>query len=128
MAWKNCPCGRRFVPRTGSHRYCSPACRERFRVIDGKPSRRQRYGGGHRRLRAAVDVVVQAGEAVCTRCTEPIAPGTPWHLDHDDQTGGYRGPAHASCNSAAGAAKGNLDARMAGAGLDLDASLLSRAW
>jgi hypothetical protein len=112
VAWRDCTCGRRFVPRTGSHRFCTPVCRERYKLATGKRTKQAKYGAEHRRIRAALDVRVQAGLESCTRCGEPIEPGTRWHLDHDDATGAHRGAAHASCNAAAGGAKSNLDARM----------------
>ncbi|HEU5206276.1 MAG TPA: hypothetical protein VFT94_01585 [Gaiellaceae bacterium] len=93
----NCAgCGRTFFRKTGTHRFCTSACRERHRGH----ARRQRYGSGHQRSRAAVAVAVEQGRALCSRCGELIEPGTPWDLDHDDNGNGYLGPSHARCNRA----------------------------
>jgi len=60
----------------------------------------RRYGSTHKRIRAAWARRIAAGEPVaCARCGRWIAPGTPWHLDHDDRNPGqYLGPSHARCN------------------------------
>jgi hypothetical protein len=34
--------------------------------------------------------------------TRLILAGQEWHLDHNDDRTGYRGPAHALCNTSAG--------------------------
>lgn len=55
------------------------------------------------RLKAARTVL--AGRAVCWRCREPIVPGTPWDLGHDDE-GAVAGPEHRSaCNRRAAGLK-----------------------
>jgi hypothetical protein len=91
-------CGRTFTRRTGTHRFCTVACRERHRELD--PARRRRYSAGHQRLRARVAVAVERGTASCSRCGLPIAPGTAWDLDHSDDGRSYLGPSHAACNRA----------------------------
>ena len=63
------------------------------------------YGGQHQKLRAQWKPTVDAGHAWCTEviCLQPtrwIPPGTPWHLAHTPDRGGYRGPAHEQCNIA----------------------------
>jgi hypothetical protein len=63
------------------------------------------YGFPHQQLRAQWDVVVQDGRAFCceTVCVMPkrwIKPGTKWHLAHNEDRSGYKGPAHAKCNLA----------------------------
>src|SRR5262249_20893063 len=68
-----------------------------------KPSR---YGWRHRRERKRVATVVEAGRAICSRCGLAIFAGTEWDLDHDDYADGWVGPAHRSCNRAAGGRKG----------------------
>jgi hypothetical protein len=98
-------CGRRFVPRTGTHRFCTAVCRERARLKVRPPRERARYGAAHRRLRASLAATVQFGLAACVRCGQVIEPGAAWDLDHDD-AGGYLGPAHAGCNRAAGGRAG----------------------
>jgi hypothetical protein len=64
------------------------------------------YDYRHRKLRLQWAHVVDSGQAYCTICGRWIAPGTPWHLDHDDDRRYYRGVAHASCNVKDGARKG----------------------
>ena len=46
--------------------------------------RSRMYGPEHRRLRSALAPLVAAGGMRCVRCGEPIEPGTPWDLGHDD--------------------------------------------
>jgi hypothetical protein len=60
------------------------------------------YGSRHQRLRAYWHPLVQAGQVSCARCGNPIKPGEPWHLDHDDDRRRYLGPSHSACNIAAG--------------------------
>jgi hypothetical protein len=75
----------------------------------------------HRRLRRNIAAKVAAGGVLCWRCEEgapgarlgarpgdpanEIAPGEPWDLGHDDDTGDYRGPEHADCSRRAGVRK-----------------------
>jgi hypothetical protein len=70
----------------------------------------------HKGLRARLAPVVASGRAVCneTVCleeragrTRAITPGTPWDLAHSDDGLTYKGPAHARCNRADGARRGN---------------------
>jgi hypothetical protein len=96
-------CGRTFLRKTGSHRFCSAVCRERSRAL--QPGRRARYSFSHQELRRRVGRLVVAGAAVCSRCGEPIDPGEPWDLDHEDNGVGYRGPSHAACNRATAKAR-----------------------
>jgi hypothetical protein len=63
------------------------------------------YGAEHQRIRRALQRLVAAGCAVCTRCSKTIALGEDWDLDHTDDRRGYRGAAHSSCNRRAGALK-----------------------
>lgn len=68
--------------------------------VQAKTDRRG-YGWQHQQLRAKLKRTVDAGHAVCWRCSRPIIPGTPWHLGHDDHDRRlYRGPEHARCNTA----------------------------
>ncbi len=60
----------------------------------------RRYDANHRRLRREWSAIVNTGTVNCTRCGQPITPGTMWDLDHIH---GGQAPAHASCNRAAGA-------------------------
>ena len=51
-----------------------------------KRLRNRKYGQArHRRTRKALVPVVAAGGVNCVRCGEPIEPGTPWDLGHDDR-------------------------------------------
>lgn len=73
-----------------------------------RPTAAQRgYGWTHVQTRRRTARIVAAGRATCSRCSQPILPGQPWDLDHTDDRTAYAGPAHASCNRAAGARKGN---------------------
>ena len=65
------------------------------------------YGWTHQTERKRWDIVVQAGNALCVRCYLPIAPGTPFHLDHRDDKLGYLGVSHARCNLRAAGKRGN---------------------
>jgi hypothetical protein len=45
---------------------------------------------------------VLAGLSECARCGEPIKPGSPWDLGHDDRDPRLHvGPEHAVCNRGA---------------------------
>jgi hypothetical protein len=68
-------------------------------------------GWTHQRYRKVWDRVVRSGNAVCTRCLEPIAWDAPWDLDHTNDRTGYLGAAHRRCNQQAGALKGNSPRR-----------------
>lgn len=69
------------------------------------------YGYEHARRRKALRVLVESGQASCSRCGRPIAPGALWDLDHLPDRSGYAGPAHRSCNRAAGARVANARRR-----------------
>jgi hypothetical protein len=84
--------------------------------VNGRSRRRRKppgattrggWGSAHQRRRAAIAPLVNAGQATCCRCTEPIHPGDDWHLDHTDARDGYLGVSHASCNLRDGANKTN---------------------
>jgi hypothetical protein len=66
------------------------------------------YGYAHQQARQQWAPRVATGTVPCTRCGRPIKPGTPWHLDHNDNRAGYRGPSHATCNTSTGGTKGAL--------------------
>lgn len=72
-----------------------------------------RYGAAHQAERTRWAPLVEAGLAVCceTVCVNPAGraippdlPGRPtrWHLAHTDDGTGYKGPAHAICNTSDG--------------------------
>ena len=79
----------------------------RTRSEAARPSAAARgYGPGHQALRAQWAPLVAAGEVSCWRCSRPIAPGTPWHLGHDDRDRSvHRGPEHRRCNVGASNAR-----------------------
>jgi hypothetical protein len=71
--------------------------RDRFRFGHAR-----RYGVTHQRTRRMLAPFVAAGLAECARCREPIAPGEPWDLGHDDLNPElHTGPEHAHCNRGA---------------------------
>jgi predicted kinase len=84
--------------------------RDGHRTTPAAPTRRARgttlqrgYGADHRRERAKWAPLVEAGQVRCWRpeCGQPIRPGQPWDLGHDDHDRSvYRGPEHAACNRA----------------------------
>ena len=59
-------------------------------------------GVGHRQRRRVLAPIVAKGLVDCARCGEPIEPGEPWDLGHDDfDRSRYLGPEHRRCNRAA---------------------------
>ena len=61
------------------------------------------YGAPHKALRAHWQTLITRQPQPCTRCGQPITTHDTWHLDHDDHDRSkYRGPSHATCNTAAG--------------------------
>lgn len=89
-----------------------PALRPRRQ---GKGSTTARgYGAAHQRERARWRPTVEAGNATCWRCGDPIDPAEPWDLGHDDddRDAEYRGPEHAGrCNRAEAARRTNAKRR-----------------
>jgi hypothetical protein len=97
------PCGFvRFVERErrrGKHNSIE-GFRAEYEARKRRPAS-QGYGQDHQRLRAQWAQRVDAGEVSCARCARRIAPGTPWHLDHDDRDRSrYLGASHQRCNTA----------------------------
>ena len=71
--------------------------------------RSRMYEPEHRRLRSALAPLVAAGGMSCIRCGEPIEPGTPWDLGHDDRDPRrHAGPEHASLQSRCSASQRDL--------------------
>jgi hypothetical protein len=102
MAELRCPvCGRHFFPKTGTHKYCTPVCRERAKAVKRTLHEPARYGARHQRARAVAAQLVASGTAKCSRCGKPIAAGAPFDLDHADDGVGYRGVSHPACNRSA---------------------------
>ena len=62
------------------------------------PTHSVKYGLPHRAVRKRLEPIVAAGNAVCWRCGKPIAPGSEWHLGHDDTGTRWMGPEHKKCN------------------------------
>lgn len=59
------------------------------------------YGAEHEKRRKREAELVEAGQAICWRCNNPILPNTPWDLGHDDNDRTqYMGPEHRACNRA----------------------------
>jgi len=57
------------------------------------------YGTAHYAARERLLPFVLAGRVSCARCGEPILPGEPWDLGHDDlDRSRYSGPEHRRCN------------------------------
>ena len=66
-----------------------------------KNAKQARYRGNHKKLKAALDPLVQTGTVECWRCSELIEPG-PWDLGHDDLNPElHAGPEHTWCNRGA---------------------------
>lgn len=60
------------------------------------------YGTAHVNERKRWAPIVARGEACCSRCGRPIAPGALWDLDHTPDRTAYLGPSHQHCNRRAG--------------------------
>jgi hypothetical protein len=85
-------CGKGFVQGPGRPaRWC--------------PEHRGKYGAPHQAIRAAT--LESAYGTPCVRCGRVMAEGQKIHLDHRDDGQGYAGFSHESCNTSAGASRGN---------------------
>ena len=107
------PCGRcpeLFEATRADQKYCTPCRAKRTGFGHTRAPRESAaargYGAAHQRERAKWKPTVEAGNADCALCHDPIEPGSEWHLDHTPDRQGYRGPAHASCNRKDGARRG----------------------
>jgi hypothetical protein len=94
---------------------------------ESRSSSSRSYGSTHQAERKRWGLVVEAGHAVCCRCSLPIAPGAAFHLDHRDDRLGYVGVSHASCNLRAAARRGNMLMRAKKA-LERQPRVRSREW
>lgn len=57
------------------------------------------YCGHHQQMRALWVAAVATGQAECWRCHDPLAPGQPFDVGHDDHDRTiYRGPECLPCN------------------------------
>lgn len=84
-----------------------PGCTSaRGKVRDRQRGTRQQrgYDAAHEADRRGWTPAVAAGHVACWRCGDPIQPGEPWDLGHDDRDRTVtRGPEHANrCNRKAG--------------------------
>lgn len=102
------PIARRVCPKPGCpnllhprERYC-PGHQRDYEQARG--TRQQRgYNAHHDQLRAQWAPHIATGTVKCWRCHQPIPPGEPWHLGHDDNDRTlHRGPEHTHCNTSAG--------------------------
>lgn len=91
------------------HRYCDECRAVAAKRRNNRPNRALRdpaqhkldYGSAHRKIRKHLAPHVAAGLFNCARCQEPINPGEPWDLDHNDEDRSkYNGPTHSRCNRA----------------------------
>lgn len=112
---------------TPRHHYCD-WCRAEARKRRDRRGRDQvranttarGYGSAHQRARLEWAPRVEAGEVNCRRCGRWIAPGSPWHMGHDDFDRTLPAePEHRYCNVTAPAKKRRARA------MALDAS---RSW
>lgn len=87
--------------------YCTQHTRERDKAR-GTTTQRG-YGAAHQRARQQAKPAVEAGQVLCARCRQPIAPGEPWQLDHSDEDRTkYLGPSHKLCNLSAAGKRSHL--------------------
>lgn len=93
-------CPKPGCPRIVNRRYCVEHERE-YEAKRGNSNQRG-YGAAHQAMRAHLNRDMQSIGATCVLCGQRINPGEPWHLDHAPDRSGYRGPAHASCNTSDG--------------------------
>ena len=87
-----------------------------------KTTTQRGYGTDHMKARERAIAKHQAGDP-CSRCGGAM-PADPklLHFDHTDDRTGYKGLAHAACNLAAGARKGNAARRSRARGVVLRTS------
>ena len=68
-----------------------------------KRAQNRKYGSAeHKRARTEARALVASGYAECSRCGEPIKPGEPFDVGHDDAYPHlYSGVEHPGCNRGA---------------------------
>lgn len=66
------------------------------------------YGLRHKTRREHWRPRVDAGLVDCARCGQPIEPGRPWDLGHNDDRTDWTGPEHVHCNRVAGGKNGAM--------------------
>ena len=101
-AWRICPKPGCPTPVPAKQRYCD-AHMKQYEQSRGTKAQRG-YGKEFQAERRMWVRMVATGEVTCWRCLEPIHPGDPFDLGHDDHNRDIiRGPEHPRCNrSAAG--------------------------
>lgn len=109
--WRPCPKPHCPEPTPPGQRYCDAHLVEYEQARGTKAERG--YGKAFLTERKAWVRIVALGGVTCWRCHEPIHPGQPFHLGHDDDDRRIiRGPECPTCNlSAAGKASHRTDPR-----------------
>lgn len=69
---------------------------------------RRGYDRRHKAERERWAPKVDAGLVVCARCGQPLEPGRPWDLGHNDERTEWTGPEHPTCNRKAGGRNGAM--------------------
>lgn len=100
-ASRRCPKCHRLI--TAGRRYC-PIHQAEYEAKRGTTTARG-YGSDHQRERERIQQRIDAGESVhCWSCGVRLQ-GRAWHLDHNDDRNGYRGPRCVTCNTSDGGKK-----------------------
>ena len=106
--WRVCPARGcpEYIP--ASKRYCPEHAKQHDKQRGTK--RERGYDKAFNQERKVWARMVNEGVVNCWRCLQPIPPGTPFDLGHDDADRSIiRGPEHTHCNrSAAGKASHGL--------------------
>lgn len=93
-------CGSPGCPNVIEGQALCDECRRAKDLARGT-SKERGYDSAHIRGRAKLKPTVDAGEAVCWRCGQPITPGELWDYGHDDDDRTvHRGAEHMACNRA----------------------------
>lgn len=98
-------CPKPGCPNVAVGRYCPQHNRE-YEAKRGTKLERG-YDARFREVRRNAATQVNAGGVNCWRCGQPILPGAPFDLGHDDHDRTIiRGPEHPRCNRSAAGRKG----------------------